>query len=170
MGRPWYDISTPHHITSTNHQLTDQPTDTFLNKTSLFLQVIHIHAHANARSSSHFVSGPTFPRRQNNKQQQDAIKILTQLASKSGAPIHVAHVSDADSLGMVKAARDAGKRITAETCTHYLMFAAEDIPDGNTLYKCAPPIREGKNRDKLWKVRFVIPCSGSYKYSTYHSL
>ena len=64
-------------------------------------------------------------------------------------------MSDADSLGMVKAARTAGKRITAETCTHYLMFAAEEIPDGNTLYKCAPPIREGENRDRLWKVRFI---------------
>ena len=78
--------------------------------------------------------------------------MLTQLATASGAPIHIAHVSDADSLAKVAAARAAGKRITAETCTHYLTFAAEEIPDGNTLYKCAPPIREKENRDRLWKV------------------
>jgi|AntAceMinimDraft_1070359.scaffolds.fasta_scaffold06358_4 hypothetical protein len=79
--------------------------------------------------------------------------MLTQLATETGAPIHVAHLSDADSLGKVRTARAAGKRITAETCTHYLVFAAEEIPDGDTLYKCAPPIREKENRDRLWKVR-----------------
>jgi allantoinase len=57
--------------------------------------------------------------------QQDAIAVLTGLATTMGAPIHIAHVSDADSLGAVAAARGAGKRITAETCTHYLTFAAE---------------------------------------------
>jgi len=85
------------------------------------------------------------------KWEQDAIEMLTQLATETGAPIHVAHLSDADSLGKVRTARAAGKRITAETCTHYLVFAAEEIPDGDTLYKCAPPIREKENRDRLWK-------------------
>jgi allantoinase len=41
--------------------------------------------------------------------------------------------------------------ITVETCVHYLWFAAEDIPEGATEYKCAPPIREGKNREALWR-------------------
>ena len=94
---------------------------------------------------------PSFEKKK--KKKQDAIKILTELATKSGAPIHIAHVSDADSLEMVKEARAAGKRITAETCPHYLFFAAEEIKDGKTQYKCAPPIREKENRDRLWKVR-----------------
>jgi allantoinase len=38
-----------------------------------------------------------------------------------------------------------------ETCTHYIAFAAEDIPDKRTEYKCAPPIRGRANRDKLWE-------------------
>ncbi len=79
------------------------------------------------------------------------------MASRSGAGIHIAHVSDADSVQMIHDARMAGKRITAETCTHYLSFAAEEIEDGNTLYKCAPPIREGENIDRLWKVRARCP-------------
>jgi hypothetical protein len=79
------------------------------------------------------------------------------MASRSGAGIHIAHVSDADSVQMIHDARMAGKRITAETCTHYLSFAAEEIEDGNTLYKCAPPIREGENIDRLWKVRVRRP-------------
>jgi allantoinase len=40
--------------------------------------------------------------------------------------------------------------ITAETCPHYLTFAAEDIPDGATEFKCCPPIRERENREQLW--------------------
>ena len=46
--------------------------------------------------------------------------------------------------------RRAGLPVTAETCPHYLTFAAEDIPDGATAFKCAPPIREGDNRTRLW--------------------
>jgi allantoinase len=41
-------------------------------------------------------------------------------------------------------------RLSVETCPHYLTFAAEDIPDGATQFKCAPPIREQENREKLW--------------------
>jgi allantoinase len=40
--------------------------------------------------------------------------------------------------------------VTAETCPHYLFFAAEEIPDGATEFKCAPPIRERENRERLW--------------------
>jgi allantoinase len=40
--------------------------------------------------------------------------------------------------------------ITAETCPHYLTFAAEEIPDGATPFKCAPPIREAVHRRALW--------------------
>lgn len=44
-----------------------------------------------------------------------------------------------------------GLPLTAETTFHYLHFAAEDIPDGNPLFKCCPPIRERDNREKLWQ-------------------
>ena len=40
--------------------------------------------------------------------------------------------------------------ITVETCPHYLTFAADEIPDGATAFKCAPPIRERENRESLW--------------------
>ena len=79
--------------------------------------------------------------------------MLAKLASRTGGGIHVAHVSDADSLETIAEARRSGRRITAETCTHYLSFAAEEIPDGDTLFKCAPPIREAENRERLWEVR-----------------
>ena len=41
--------------------------------------------------------------------------------------------------------------MTAETCPHYLNFVAEDIADGDTLCKCAPPIRSRANQEELWK-------------------
>jgi allantoinase len=62
----------------------------------------------------------------------------------------VVHVSAPETLELIGAARAAGVRITAETCPHYLAFAAEDIPDGATEYKCAPPIRDRRRRDGLW--------------------
>jgi allantoinase len=40
--------------------------------------------------------------------------------------------------------------VTVETCPHYLTFAAEDVADGDTALKCAPPIREGEHRERLW--------------------
>ncbi len=50
-----------------------------------------------------------------------------------------------------RGARGAGAAISAETCPHYLVLAAEDVPDGATEYKCAPPIRERHNRERLWE-------------------
>jgi len=41
--------------------------------------------------------------------------------------------------------------ITVETCPHYLTFAAEDVADGDTAMKCAPPVRETAHRDRLWR-------------------
>jgi dihydroorotase-like cyclic amidohydrolase len=45
--------------------------------------------------------------------------------------------------------------VTVETCAHYLAFAAEDIPDGATQYKCAPPLRDAHHRELLWKSLLV---------------
>jgi allantoinase len=50
---------------------------------------------------------------------------------------------------LIESARRQGLPITVETCAHYLCFAAEDIPDGATEYKCAPPIRNAENRERL---------------------
>ena len=67
------------------------------------------------------------------------------------ARAHVVHLSAAEALPVVAAAREAGLAVTAETCPHYLALVAEEIPDGATLCKCAPPIRNAANRDRLWR-------------------
>jgi allantoinase len=65
--------------------------------------------------------------------------------------VHVVHVSAADALPVLAEAQAGGLAITAETCPHYLAFAAEEIEDGAKLFKCAPPIREAENRERLWE-------------------
>ena len=79
-----------------------------------------------------------------------AIAQVIELARWTGCRVHILHVSSSDALPMIASARRDGIAVTAETCPHYLTFAAEEIPDGATQYKCCPPIREGTNRELLW--------------------
>jgi allantoinase len=80
-----------------------------------------------------------------------AIELLTRLAREFGAHVHIVHLAAADALSILDAARAAAVPITAETCPHYLTFGAEDIPDGATAFKCAPPIRASHHREQLWQ-------------------
>lgn len=79
-----------------------------------------------------------------------AIRLLIDLCRETRARVHVVHLSSSGALGILRAARGDGLPISAETTPHYLHFAAEEIPDGATPYKCAPPIRERENREQLW--------------------
>ncbi|HYU97764.1 MAG TPA: allantoinase AllB [Pyrinomonadaceae bacterium] len=82
--------------------------------------------------------------------EDEAVALMIKLSREFGARVHIVHHSSADSLAMLRDAKAAGTKITAETCPHYLSFAAEDIPDGATEFKCCPPIRERDNREQLW--------------------
>ncbi len=64
--------------------------------------------------------------------------------------IHIVHLSSSDTIPQIRQAKENQERISVETCPHYLTFAAEEIPDGATQFKCAPPIRENENREQLW--------------------
>ncbi|MGB6726946.1 MAG: allantoinase AllB [Terracidiphilus sp.] len=82
--------------------------------------------------------------------ESDAIALLVGLAYEFQTPIHVVHLSSAGAaLSLLAAARRRGTPITVETCAHYLCFTSEEIPDGATEYKCAPPIRNAENRERL---------------------
>jgi len=81
----------------------------------------------------------------------EAITMLLELCRTNGFRLHIVHLSTAKALPMLAAARSEGLPVTVETCPHYLHCAAEDIPDGATLFKCAPPIRSAGNRDALWQ-------------------
>jgi allantoinase len=80
----------------------------------------------------------------------EAIALLIRLAEEFATPIHIVHLSSAKALPMLADARRRGLPITVETCAQYLWFAAEEIPDGATEFKCAPPIRGAENREMLW--------------------
>ncbi len=82
--------------------------------------------------------------------EDEAIALMIRLARETGCRVHVVHLSSADALPMIERAKSDGVRITAETCPHYLTFAAEDVVDGDTRFKCCPPIRERENRERLW--------------------
>jgi allantoinase len=78
-----------------------------------------------------------------------AIELLAGLAFEYGVRLHIVHVATPQALPILRTARERGVAITAETCPHYLSFAAEEIADGATSFKCAPPIRERADRDAL---------------------
>ncbi len=80
-----------------------------------------------------------------------AIRLMIDLCREFRCHVHIVHLSSADALPMVARARDEGLPLTVETCPHYLTFAAEEIPDGDPRFKCAPPIRERENRERLWE-------------------
>jgi allantoinase len=82
--------------------------------------------------------------------ENQAIGLLVRLAREFGTRIHIVHLASSDILALLRQAKSEGVRISVETCPHYLTFAAEEIPDEATEFKCAPPIRERENREKLW--------------------
>jgi allantoinase len=83
--------------------------------------------------------------------EEDAVALVIDTARHTGARMHIVHVSSARVLPLLAAAKRSGVRITAETCPHYLSFAAEDIPDGATQFASCPPIRDEDNRGLLWQ-------------------
>ena len=84
------------------------------------------------------------------KWEDDAIHMMVELCREYRGPVHIVHLSSSDALGEIASAKKEGLPFTVETCPHYLTFDAEHIPDGATWFKCAPPIRESENREKLW--------------------
>jgi allantoinase len=80
----------------------------------------------------------------------EAIAQVVRLVRETGCPAHVVHLSAADAIPLIQAAKAEGLPLTVETCPHYLCLVAEEVPAGDTAFKCCPPIREGENRDRLW--------------------
>jgi len=80
----------------------------------------------------------------------EAIALMIKLCEEYHCRVHIVHLSSAAAIPMLRQARARGLPLTVETCPHYLFFTAEEIPDGDTRFKCAPPIRERDNRELLW--------------------
>jgi allantoinase len=105
--------------------------------------------------------------------ENEAIELMIRLSREFDTRVHIVHLSSAEAISMLREAQNAGVKITAETCPHYLHFAAEAIPAGATEFKCCPPIREQENREQLWEglaegtIDFIVsdhsPCPGEMK-------
>jgi allantoinase len=80
-----------------------------------------------------------------------AIETVISAAAATGTRAHIVHLSAAECVALIGGAKAAGVALTAETCPHYLFFAAEEVPPGATEFKCCPPIRDAANREALWR-------------------
>lgn len=83
------------------------------------------------------------------KMETAAIEMMIQLCRETGCPVHIVHLAASDALPAILAAKKEGLPLTVETAPHYLFFSTDEIPDGDVRFKCAPPIRNKKNRDSL---------------------
>lgn len=115
----------------------------------------------------------TFLQTRPREAENAAVELMIQLSHETGCRVHIVHHSSADALSMLRDAKQSGLPITAETCPHYLHFAAEEIAESATEFKCCPPIRERANREALWNalrdgtIDFVVsdhsPCPPDMK-------
>jgi len=80
-----------------------------------------------------------------------AIAEVIAACRRTGGAAHILHLSAADALPRLADARAEGLALTVETCPHYLALSAEEIPSDACEFKCAPPIRDARNRERLWE-------------------
>ena len=80
-----------------------------------------------------------------------AIETVIRAAAATGARAHIVHLAAGECAALIDSARAAGIALSAETCPHYLFFAAEEVPAGATQFKCCPPMRYALNREALWR-------------------
>ena len=71
------------------------------------------------------------------------------LAKETGARLHLCHCSTADSVRMVREAKDEGLKVTAEVCPHHFTLCEEDIPGNDANYKMNPPVRSREDLEAL---------------------
>ena len=83
--------------------------------------------------------------------ENNAVDLMIGLCREYQCKTHIVHLSSAEAIPNLEKAVADGLPLTIETCPHYLVFAAEDIENGKTLFKCAPPIRERENNLQLWE-------------------
>lgn len=88
--------------------------------------------------------------------EQNAVQVVCDLSDR--CHMHIVHLSDSGCLDIIKRAKrrlsetqSKAGNLTVETCPHYLLFDCESMPDGDTRYKCFPPIRSKHNQNELWR-------------------
>jgi allantoinase len=110
-----------------------------------------IDAATSALADADWCSYATYLKSRPDEAELSAIRLMISLCRELRFRLHIVHLATSKGIELLQTARAGGLAVTVETCQHYLYAAAEEIPDGATLWKCAPPIRDAENREKLWQ-------------------
>lgn len=79
-----------------------------------------------------------------------AIAAAIELAVKCGTRLHIAHLSTADGLLLVRQVKEQGIPVTCEVTPHHLFLSTEDYPSLGALGKMNPPLRSPEHAEALW--------------------
>jgi len=83
----------------------------------------------------------------------EAVHRAVAMSEMSGAPVYIVHLSSEEALNEVRAARDRGVPIFAETCPQYLLLSIDELARPGfegAKYVFTPPLREKHHQPKLW--------------------
>jgi len=80
-----------------------------------------------------------------NESEYKRVQRDIELAAKAKCPVHIAHVSCAESVELIAKAKKKGVKVTAETCPHYFALSDEALLDYDTNKKMNPPLRSKKD-------------------------
>ena len=148
--------------------------------------IVGVHAESqellDRRSAGHSVERLSWCRARPPAAEVEAIGrlLVCMRGAGKGVRAHVVHVSCAEALAVVDAARRKGMAMTAETCPHYLAFTEDDFERIGPPLKCAPPIRDAATREALWtevlagRVDLIAsdhsPCPAADKHKGEHDI
>lgn len=79
----------------------------------------------------------------------EAVERAIAYAKLTGCALHFVHISSEVAVKRIKAAKQEGINVTVETCPHYLLFSHQDLVEKGAIAKCAPPLREKEEQEKL---------------------
>ncbi|MCM3408482.1 allantoinase [Metabacillus litoralis] len=79
----------------------------------------------------------------------EAVERAIYYSELTGCPLHFVHISSAKAIEKIEEAKAKGLNITVETCAHYLLYNHEHLRELGTVAKCAPPLREKEEQEKL---------------------
>ncbi len=82
----------------------------------------------------------------------EATNRVIRLAEAAGVPVYIVHLSAREALAEVRAARDRGSKVFAETCPQYLFLSIDDMGNGfeGAKFVCSPPLRPMDHWEDLW--------------------
>jgi allantoinase len=81
----------------------------------------------------------------------DSVKRALFIAKETGCSLHFVHISTSEAVEEITKARASGQSVTLETCPHFLTISLDQFDSLGPVAKCAPPLREDAEQEKLWE-------------------